>query len=248
MLLLAGLILLLVDAARAFSSPRRATNVAIANRINRLFSSTSSNDAAGAPSVDLLEPGTEKPFFLKLEGPPLKEELTDENLVKIVKLETSDEECNYICWKCLGYRYDTDSKTFKLSEEVFPKWAKKYPEPCDVIGITREYGDDTDRPVRNANMDLMRSVPRDFKGGVRQLTKVGFKLFKIKELTPNKTRRAQLVNWLIYYRESLFGKSLDQLIAEREAKQATEAANASEDEASPSEKMFQKKRLDERAD
>lgn len=40
--------------------------------------------------------------------------------------------------------------------------------------------------------DLMRSIPRDYKGGVMKLGDVGFKGFKLKELTPNKTRRAQV--------------------------------------------------------
>jgi Domain of unknown function (DUF1823) len=168
-------------------------------------------------------------------------DLMNENLVKIVNLESSDQECNYLCWKCLGYEYDISSKQFVLSPKVFPKWAKKYPVPPDLIGVTRTYDDpDIDRPVRNASMDLMRSIPRDFKGGVRNLQDAGFKGFKLNELTPNKTRRAQLVNWLIYYREKLYGKTMEQLRAEREAESTTLQEIAS----LPSEKMFQIKRLD----
>ena len=49
------------------------------------------------------------------------------------------------------------------------------------------------------------------------------------------------MNWLIYYREALFGKSLEQLEAERIKEQEdTENKNL------PSEKMFQELRLDER--
>lgn len=41
--------------------------------------------------------------------------------------------------------------------------------------MTRVYADPVvDRPVRDASMDLMRSIPKDFKGGVRNLTSVGF--------------------------------------------------------------------------
>lgn len=42
-------------------------------------------------------------------------------------------------------------------------------------------------------MNLMRSIPRDYKGGVRSLEEEGFKGFNIRELTPNKTRRAQAI-------------------------------------------------------
>ena len=41
-----------------------------------------------------------------------------------------------------------------------------------------------------------------------QLRPEGFNGFKLAELTPNKTRRAQCANWLLYYREALFGVKL----------------------------------------
>lgn len=89
-------------------------------------------------------------------------------------------------------------------------------------------------------MNLVRSIPRDYKGSIKSLQRVGYKGFKLSELTPNKTRRAQIVNWLIYYREYLHGKTLDQLVAERmNEKKSEEEMNL------PSEVMFQQLRLDE---
>lgn len=41
-------------------------------------------------------------------------------------------------------------------------------------------------------------------------------------MTPNKTRRAQCANWLLFYREVLFGKSLDELKAEKQRDVARE--------------------------
>ena len=70
---------------------------------------------------------------------------------------------------------------------------------------------------------------------------VGFKGFKLKELTPNKTRRAQAVNWVLYYRETLFGKTLEELMAQRELEVKPSAETAE----LPSEKHFQRLRLDE---
>jgi hypothetical protein len=98
---------------------------------------------------------------------------------------------------------------------------------------------EVDKDVRQASMDLMRSIPRDFKGGVRNLEYIGFKGFKLSELTPTKTRRAQLVNWLIYYREKLHGKTLEQLLEEKNREKVS-----TEDSNLPSEKQFQAKRLD----
>ena len=40
---------------------------------------------------------------------------------------------------------------------------EKYPDPVDLIGITRDYSQEVDFPVRHASMSLMRSIPRDFK-------------------------------------------------------------------------------------
>ncbi len=45
-----------------------------------------------------------------------------------------------------------------------------------------------------------------------------------KELTPNKTRRAQCANWLIFYREELFGYTLEELRERRRLKKEAEAA------------------------
>ncbi len=107
--------------------------------------------------------------------------------------------------------------------------------------MTRDFSPEVDKEVRQASMDLMRSIPRDFKGGIRNLQYVGFNGFKLSELTPTKTRRAQLVNWLIYYREKLHGKTIEQLREERAREKAPDTIVSS----LPSEKQFQDKRLDE---
>ena len=51
----------------------------------------------------------------------------------------------------------------------------------------------------DACMNLMRSVPRDFKGGVRDMVNYGWKMYKLNELTPNKTRRAQVYIYMHVY-------------------------------------------------
>lgn len=177
---------------------------------------------------------------LDIRGPLTADELSNSNLVKIVNLECTDLECDQLAWKCLGYKFEESSNKFVLSPDVFPKWAAKYPEAPDLIGIARNYSPEIDKPVRDASMNLMRSIPRDYKGGVRALESEGFRGYKLKELTPNKTRRAQMVNWIIYYREKLYGKTFEQLKAERmlEESKSAEIANL------PSEKQYEKLRLD----
>ena len=177
---------------------------------------------------------------LDIRGPLTVDELCNANLVKIVNLECTDLECDQLAWKCLGYKFEETSNKFVLSPEVFPKWAAKYPEAPDLIGIARNYSPEVDKPVRDASMNLMRSIPRDYKGGVRALESEGFRGYKLKELTPNKTRRAQMVNWIIYYREKLWGKTLEQLREERmlEESKSAEIANL------PSERQYEKLRLD----
>ena len=180
-------------------------------------------------------------LLLRIDVPVTPEEITNQNLIQIVNLKCTDMECNHLAWKCLGYQYDAALDKFVLTPNVFPKWAAKYPEPPDLIGVTRNYMPEVDKVCRDASMNLMRSIPREWKGGVRELQNEGFVMYKLKDLTPNKTRRAQLVNWLMYYRDKLYGKTFEQLQAERMQEQARseEIANL------PSEKQFQKLRLDE---
>lgn len=41
-------------------------------------------------------------------------------------------------------------------------------------------------------------------------------------MTPNKTRRAQCANWLLFYREELFGFTVEELKARRQKKREAE--------------------------
>lgn len=197
------------------------------------------NDAPCSPTKSSFE---HRSLNINIEEPIIENDISDENLLKIVNLEATDMECNYLTWKCLGYQFNSSNQEFYLTDRAFPKWARKYPVKNglgpDLIGVTRNYADQAiDRSVRDASMDLMRTIPKSYKGGVRSLS--GFKGFKLNELTPNKTRRAQMVNWLIYYRDCLFGKSIEQLRSERALLDSEKGSDVS-----PSEVMFQRGRLD----
>jgi hypothetical protein len=66
------------------------------------------------------------------------EELSDENLVKIVNLVVSDQDCNILVWKALGYVLEDPEggpvgprgKPLGLwnSDKVFPKWRAQFPQ------------------------------------------------------------------------------------------------------------------------
>lgn len=75
-------------------------------------------------------------FVLNRENGPVSEELTNENILKIVKIECSDLEVNTLVWKCLGYRFNSETEEWS-SSECFPNWREMYPTPPDFIGMQR---------------------------------------------------------------------------------------------------------------
>merc|ERR1712232_1449999 len=111
------------------------------------------------------------------------------------------------------------------NEDVFPKWREKYPTPPDLIGVTRVYLTDVDKPVLKANQAMVKSIPMDFKQSLKEYMKpVGFTGFKVDELTPNRTRRAQCTNFLLYYKQDLRGYTLEELRARKKEKMTQQAA------------------------
>jgi hypothetical protein len=79
--------------------------------------------------------------------------------------------------------------------------------------VKRNYTYEIDRPVQKANQAIVASIPMKYKQGIKEhLRPLGFTGFKLDELTPNKTRRAQCVNWMLYYREALRGKTIEQVM------------------------------------
>uniref|UniRef100_A0A7R9UFG3 Uncharacterized protein n=1 Tax=Pinguiococcus pyrenoidosus TaxID=172671 RepID=A0A7R9UFG3_9STRA len=158
------------------------------------------------------------------------EELSNENLLRIIRQESTDRDVNMLVWRCLGYRgVETSDGVEWTGDKVFPKWKVNFPLPPDVIGESRTYMPQIDKPVMEANRALVRTIPMAHKQSLKKyLRPAGFPGFKLKELTPNKTRRAQAVNWLLFFREELYGKTVDELIAKRE-RERQEEANAAAD-------------------
>lgn len=75
-------------------------------------------------------------FVLNREGGPTEAELSNKNILKILRLKCSDLEVNTIVWKCLGYRFDPQNEEWSASD-CFPKWREKHPTPPDLIGMQR---------------------------------------------------------------------------------------------------------------
>jgi len=179
-------------------------------------------------SLDALElPEFSEFVVADRSSPPTGAELTNENILRIIELKSTDQETNELVWRCLGYRFDRESSSWK-NEEVFAKWRERYPEPPDLIGVRRIYTKEVDGPSLKANQALVKTIPMDYKNGIRQhlFGMNGFFGLKMEGLTPNKTRRAQCANWLLFYREAMFGKSMEQLQKEKEQRQSSAASKA----------------------
>lgn len=89
--------------------------------------------------------------------------------------------------------------------------------------MQRRYSKDIDGQCLKNNQHLVRSVPADNKQSLKkELKPLGFTGYKVSELTPNLTRRAQCCNWLLYYREELFGYTLEELQERRRKKKEQE--------------------------
>jgi hypothetical protein len=173
----------------------------------------------------------EDAFVVCRTGEPTKEELVNDNILRIVQIESTDLEVNTMVWKCLGYRFDEESQTWN-NDLVFPKWAERFPTPPDFIGMQRVYAREVDQPSLRSNQALVRSVPVESKLSLKtHLRPLGFRGYQYSELTPNKTRRAQCANWLVYYREELFGYSVEELLERRQLKKDEEEKAKQEGEA-----------------
>ncbi|CAM9189751.1 unnamed protein product [Ascophyllum nodosum] len=201
-------------------------------RIRAVAGETSDADAPIPNSLDRSAPpnfiaknnvSLDGEFIVTKEGEPTEAELNNHNVIKIIAQKCTDKEVNWLVWKCLGYRFDTERELW-MADNVFPLWKEKYPEPPDLIGVTRVYSREVDRPVMKANQALVRSIPMEFKRSIMEhLKPIGFTGYKMDELTPNRTRRAQVTNFIIYFREELWGVSLEELRLRRKERKESEA-------------------------
>jgi len=87
--------------------------------------------------------------------------------------------------------------------------------------MQRVYSKEIDGPSLKANQDLVRSIPAEHKQQLKlHFLPLGWKGYVMDGLTPNKTRRAQCANWLLFYREELFGYTVEELKKRRQQQQS----------------------------
>lgn len=113
--------------------------------------------------------------------------LTDETLWAIIHGELTDDVANRLVWQGLGYRYDAERQQWDLGAVEEP-WREAYPTPPDFVDS------------RPATVMLTRSIPPAYKQLLKE--ELGFKGYTIDQLTPQKTRRATIVNWLLAHRKA----------------------------------------------
>ena len=133
------------------------------------------------PKYSCKGPIGEGDFVISRSGEPTAEELSNEQMLKIVKIECTDLEVNTLVWKCLGYRYRFDEGAGEWQpDEVFPKWKDRFPTPPDFIGMQRVYSREVDEPSLRSNQALVRSIPAENKQNIKAaLTPLGWKGYKV---------------------------------------------------------------------
>jgi hypothetical protein len=136
------------------------------------------------PKYPVKGPVGEGKFILSRSGPPTAEELSNEQMLQIVKLECSDLEVNTLVWKCLGYRFNEETESWG-PDEVFPNWKEKYPSPPDLIGMQRVYSREVDQASLRSNQALVRSIPVDNKQSLKQqLIPLGWTGYQVRIFIP----------------------------------------------------------------
>lgn len=136
------------------------------------------------PRYSVFGPVGEGTFVLSRSGPPTPEELSNEQILLIVRDGiATDLEVNTLVWKCLGYRFDTINELWEATE-VFPNWKECFPNPPDLIGMRREYSKEIDSPSLRSNQALVKSIPMEFKQSLKtHLRPLGWTGYQYRELT-----------------------------------------------------------------
>lgn len=95
--------------------------------------------------------------------------------------------------------------------------------------MSLRYSPEIDKPSLKANQALVKSIPVNNKQSLKEhLKPLGFRGYQYSELTPNKTRRAQCANWLIFFREELFGYTVEELRERRKLRLQADALRSKE--------------------
>lgn len=133
---------------------------------------------------------------IHFDEPP---KITGQDLLAIIHGDTPDEWVNEIVRSFLGWRQMENGEW--NDDLVESTWKEVYKRgPPNFIGKEGDYTPKLDRPVKIAVQNLSKSIPPEHKQSLKPAMKpLGFSGWKVADLTPNRTRRAQAVNWIIYW-------------------------------------------------
>ena len=121
------------------------------------------------------------PFQEKKFTWPLSKKL----FFSILDDQVSDVFVCELIWERLFYIKETSTEDWTFSKYTPSYWTEKYNKAPQIISD------------RKASIHLTRSIPKFHKQGLKKT--LDFKGYKINELYPRRTRRATVVNWLIFW-------------------------------------------------
>ena len=111
--------------------------------------------------------------------------ISKELLFLVLEDKVSDIFVCELVWERLFYIRETTLDNWIPSALTPIYWSEKFEKAPQIIS------------ERIASVHLTRSIPEDHKQGLKNI--LNFRGYKINELYPRKTRRATVVNWLIYW-------------------------------------------------
>ena len=106
-------------------------------------------------------------------------------LFLVLEDKVSDVFVCELVWERLFYVLELHKNDWVPSSLTPIYWSGKFVKGPQIIS------------ERVASIYLTRSIPKEHKQGLKNF--LNFKGYKINELYPRKTRRATIVNWLIYW-------------------------------------------------
>ena len=106
-------------------------------------------------------------------------------LFLVLEDKVSDVFVCELVWERLFYTREKNTNDWISSELTPAYWSEKFVKAPQIIS------------ERIASVHLTRSIPNEHKQGLKN--SLNFKGYKINELYPRRTRRATVVNWLIYW-------------------------------------------------
>ena len=106
-------------------------------------------------------------------------------LFLVLEDKVSDVFVCELVWERLFYIREKNTNNWISSELTPAYWSEKFVKAPQIIS------------ERIASVHLTRSIPKEHKQGLKNF--LNFKGYKINELYPRRTRRATVVNWLIYW-------------------------------------------------